>query len=304
MQKFRRLDQHLILRLSLATACGLLSAGLLLASNSPIARGGGDFVGRSVTMARDLLQGIDPYSHAVTWLNVPYPLPAALLGLPFVWLRDDISGAAFMAISTFILALGLTRDRQYWRLLALLSYPFIESVLAVQFSPLLMAALFYPDLIPLGLIKPQIGLALLAWLRPTRRSVGVALGILSISLLIYPTWPLRWLSQIGDYRSVLPVLLPIGVMVLIVLRWWRDPAARLLAALAVLPKRGFYDHLYLFAIPNTVFEMVLLVAVSWAAQSMFDGTAGGSLIFLYFSAAMLIAGRHGEQARQAVPATG
>ncbi len=127
---------------------------------------GGDYI-FTWRAARFLVQGHDPYAAIVNlgWypFNGPffYPLPAAILGIPFSPLSPGVAAVAFGALSAAVLAYGLT-ENGYHRLPVFLSYPFQFACLGGQYSPLLTGAVLTPWLGWMLVAKPNIGLALLA----------------------------------------------------------------------------------------------------------------------------------------------
>src|SRR5574338_1507011 len=68
------------------------------------------------TAAQHLLAGRDPYAAmqptGVYPFNVPfyYPLPAAVLTVPFAWLSATVAGVVFVALAFGIAALVLARE--------------------------------------------------------------------------------------------------------------------------------------------------------------------------------------------------
>ena len=76
-------------RLLVATLIGGTLGLLCWLGRVYLAHGGaGDFE-RPIDMATDLLAGRNPYDHPYNFFNLPYPLPAAVCGLPFVWLPKE-----------------------------------------------------------------------------------------------------------------------------------------------------------------------------------------------------------------------
>lgn len=225
---------------------------------------GGDF-SQSILAARDLLAGLDPYARRPDSYWVPYPLPAAFVALPFSFCAMTIGAALFMGVSAGLLAFGLTRDGNFDRLLIFDAMPFWFALVWAQWTPFIMAAAFIPALLPVVLIKPQIALPV-ALTRLTRIGIYCCIAVGLLSLAIYPTWPLVWLSQIGQYQKFFPILsLPFGPFLLLALLRWRDKDARLLLLAALMPQRMFYDAFILWLIPKTKREMLATVTVSWGA---------------------------------------
>jgi hypothetical protein len=231
--------------------------------------GPGDF-NWALDTATALMQGKDPYAFEPSSLKVPYPLPVALFGAPFIALPKPLAAAIFFGASSGLLAYGILRSGEPWRLAVLASFPYIYALLFAQWSPLIAASWFFPALAPLlVLVKPKIALPV-ALNRLTRRGVAFAGGVLLVSLLIYPSWPWRWLEMTGEYARIVPLLtLPFGPMLAFALVRWRDERARLLAAMSVLPFRGVYDLVALWLVPRSLHQAFLLVMLSWSAP-LFD----------------------------------
>lgn len=271
---------RLLLSLTIGTVVSL--ASMYLQSH-----GGGNDLWLAHCAARSLVAGSDPYACPNNgWPS--NPLPTAMILLPVAWLPLPVAGAIVAGISFGLLTYALIRDDQYWRLLALLSLPSVVALFYVQWSPLLLAAALMPALVPIGVIKPQIGLPLLIHHATPRRWLAAALFVL-LSLLILPDWPWRWLPQIRSYGAgggFIPLLvLPAGPVLLLALLRWRDPRARLLLLLAMTPQRLWYDQLMLWALPQSWREMALLTVASWVVVAI--GTNMAAIICIYLPALIL-----------------
>ncbi|PMP78672.1 MAG: hypothetical protein C0183_15515 [Roseiflexus castenholzii] len=235
--------------------------------------GPGDF-NWALDTATALLQGRDPYDFEASSLKVPYPLPVALFGLPFVALPKPLAAALFFGGSSGLLAYGILRADEPWRLSIFASFPYIYALMFAQWSPLIAAAWFFPALAPLlALVKPNIALPV-ALNRLTWTGVTLAGGTLLVSLLIYPSWPLRWLGMTREYQNITPLLtLPFGPFLALALLRWQDDRARLLLAMSVLPFRGVYDLVALWLIPRLSRHAFVLTALSWTVP-LFDFGVG------------------------------
>lgn len=217
--------------------------------------------------ARALLSGADPYAVVpTTGTHYPlyYPLTAIVVGapfaaLPFPWARvvwAVSSGAAF-AWAALRYGRGLPA--------ALLSANFLNAIIQGQWSPLLVAAAVLPALSWLLAAKPSIGAALFAAF-PSRRAVIGGLALLAISFAVFPTWPARWADSFRVAVHMSPIRSPGGVILLLALIRWRQPEARLLAALACVPQIiGLYDTLPLFLIPRSRWQGYALAGLSYVA---------------------------------------
>lgn len=245
----------------------LISLGVMLASALVCWRvldkfdlAGADFYW-AVRAAGDLLTGRDPYNYPFHSYAIPYPLPAAFVGLPFVPFSPEVGAGLFFGISSGLLAFGITRYG-YQRLLIFLSYPYFAALTMAQWSPLLMAGAFLPILLPAILVKPHIGLPIgLNYL--TRRGFWLSLGVGILSLIIMPTWPWRWLNQVGNFQNFIPLLLFPGPVLLLALLNHRDRDARLLLLATILPQRWFYDNFILWLIPKSRRELLATAVISW-----------------------------------------
>lgn len=176
----------------------------------------GDFYW-AVYTAQSLLKGQDPYNFVpdAEGYLVPYPLPVGLVGLPFVWMSWPIASAIFVALSTGLLAFVSTQGNRLWRLWLFASLPMYVAAMYAQWSPLMLIGWYVPTVAPsLALIKPHIALPI-ALQRLSWRGILIATGIFLISLLVYPLWPLSWLSMLQKYQQFVPLLaLPFGPLLL------------------------------------------------------------------------------------------
>lgn len=216
--------------------------------------------------ARAVLNALDPYADCAFpyhgYIAPSYPLTAALYGIIYVPFAP-YSGQIMFAVSCALLAFAATRHGHYWRLLLFLSMPFLHDLALLQWAPFILAIYFLPDLLPLALVKPQLSVAvILSRLNRYRFAAVCAFGLLT--LLLDPTWPFRWLVQAQTYDGYIPLLRwPLGPLMLLALLNWRNPRALFLLLLAISPQRGFYDLLMLFAVPNSLREMMAFVALSF-----------------------------------------
>jgi hypothetical protein len=227
----------------------------------------------SWTAAGHLLAGRDPYSAmrptGTYPFNVPfyYPLPAAVLAIPFTVIPLPWAGIAFVAISFGVAALAL-EAHQKTRAAALLSFPAVMAATLGQWSPLLLAATVAPVLQLVVPIKPTLGAAALAS-RPSRLGVVLAAALVAICFAIDPHWLVSWRSAVSNaWSSYTPPVRwagGIGFILLAAFFWWRDPGARLLGVMALAPQLPlFYDQLMVQAVARTGTEVAVLVAASWA----------------------------------------
>lgn len=273
------LRPSLTIRIALAIGIGLV-AGLLSAQGvyaSPVPQPDFFVLWRATTM---VLGAANPYELIVPMPGADlfqtffaYPLPAIGLALPFVWLSPEAATVAFIGCSSALFAYAITRDG-FMRLPALLSVPFVLAMRSGQTSIGAVALGILPLAGGLAVMKPNLGLALFAWC-PRWRTVIYGGALLAGSVLVAPEWPRWWLASIRhspNYHP--PILLFGGVVVLLALLRWRDPGARLLVAMAVIPHAlFFYDDLTLWLIPRTHRETMLLTWCSWLAYGGWFATS-------------------------------
>jgi len=257
------LDSSIKTRAAVSLSFALVSAyfsraAQLYLSKSP----GGDFLW-AMRAGAELLQGKDPYAHSFGPYSIPYPLPAAFVGLPFS-LFDPATGAGlFFGVSVGLLTYGLMVHHQT-RLLIFISLPFWFALVWAQWSPLAMAAAFFPLLMPVVLIKPQIALPVAITYR-TRLGTYLCIGVLLASLVLYPKWPVVWISQIGSYQRFYPWTTALGPLLFLALLDWRNRDAQLFLIASILPQRHFYDAFILWLIPRTWKEIGAMSVISWGA---------------------------------------
>ncbi len=221
--------------------------------------GGADF-NWPYRAARDLLTGNDPYLHTPSG-TIPYPLPAALLALPFTGVAPEVAGALFFGLSSAVLALGLSRQDP-WRLTIFLAYPYWAALITAQWSPLLMSAALFPLAFPFCLAKPHIGIPI-ALTRLSRKGILAAAVLLLASFVWMPRWPLEWIPQLRGYHHFFPILVFPGILMIFALLRYRDRDALLLLLLSIVPQRWFYDAFPLWLIPKNRRSILATVAISW-----------------------------------------
>ncbi len=253
-------------RLALAGMIGLLVCLVSLYTLQLGRDGAGDFR-FSLFPARDLLAGRDPYiSNKLNLdpLSTAYPLPAFLLALPLAWLPDRAAAVIFFGLSSGLLAWFILRQGQPWRLLIFLSWPFFNSMMFSQWTAYITCMYFTSGFLFLALIKPQMALPFVLLRRPSRPGVLFAAGLLLVSLLVYPTWPLVVLQGARNYAGLPPLfVLPLGPLLLLALCRWREKRAWLLVLLAAMPQRMVYDQLPVLLVAGSPRQMIFLTLCSW-----------------------------------------
>jgi len=224
--------------------------------------------------ARVLLEGHNPYDVVRATGPYPfnvglfYPLPAAVVALPFAGFPPAVAGALFFGISSGLLAFALGRTKSdLVRLPVFGSAPFCMAAVLAQWAPLMTAAAVIPALQFLTVAKPNLGLACWTY-RPTVRGAVAAAAFAIVTLLIVPSWPLDWREALQAaprykgplFRGATGLILLLGAIA------WKRREGRLFLAMAVVPQLSlFYDQLPLWLIPQTVWRSLLLSAMSWIA---------------------------------------
>lgn len=229
--------------------------------------------------ARALFSGADPYAVVGPGLafNHPallvYPLTAAVAVGPLALLPQSIAGALFVALGAGALAWVLMRDG-IGPLLGFLSFPVVLAVRCGQWAPLFTAA---TCVLPLGVFlaaKPTIGATIFA-ARPSWWPVLGGLVLAGVAFALQPAWIPHWMEAVRANAAVwapaspyrIPVTLPGGVLVLVVLARWRRPEARLVAVLACVPQTLWvYDCVPLLLIPTTWKQASVLVVSGYLAH--------------------------------------
>jgi hypothetical protein len=237
---------------TIAVASGILCWVLLVRFHQQA----GDF-NWALWAARDLLAHHNPYDHEMQL----YPLTVAVFGLPFVWMRPEIAGGVFYGVSSGLMAFGMTRNG-YDRLLIFLAYPYWAALIAVQWAPMLVAAAFFPLLLPVTLVKPQIGLPIFLTSASRRGLIACAVLVI-LTFLWMPRWPWFWPRWFFEYERFIPFLILPGPLLGLAALRIRDRDARLLLLMALVPQRWFYDTLILWLIPKSRREILYTVGLSW-----------------------------------------
>ena len=246
-------------RLLIAIGIGLFAAGASWFATHRAEFGAPPDFHWTWVAAKALVSGKNPYETGSF-----YPLPAFLAAAPFTIFPSDVATALFSGLTSAVLAWVVTRT-SYDRLPLFLSAAFAHGAVQGQWSMLLTAAVLSPVLSAAGAIKPNIGLAVLAY-RPTWRTALGMLAFAALGLLVVPDWPKLWLGMFGGAPTsgtaihYSPLKSPAGLVAILALLRWRRPEARLFAVMAVVPQSPFvYEVLPLFAVARTRFETYALV---------------------------------------------
>ena len=213
----------------------------------------------AIHLAQRLIAHQNPYDTPFE----QYPLPAAFAALPFLRLPPELAAGAFYGISSALLAFGLTRTG-YGRLRAFLAYPFWAGVLTAQWSTIIAASAFFPLLLPVTMMKPQVGLPVFLT-RLTRRGFVACIIVAALSLAVLPRWPWLWLGQTRYYEHFIPLFVFPGPLLLLALFRYRERDTWLLLLTALMPQRWFFDSFILWLIPKSRREFLATAVLSWGA---------------------------------------
>ena len=267
--------QRLTIAIVVGTICGLVSWNIAR-SLPPHAYQDFGFVWFA---ARDLLAGQNPYQSVTSLTGRPmffFPLTTALGVMPFVFLRLDLAGPVFVALSTAALAFVVTATA-WWPLLIFLSGSMVVSIAAANFATVLPLGFFVPSMGWLGVFKPNIGIAMLAY-RPSWKNLLLMIALAALSLIVRPTWPAEWVSAaMSSPYHFAPWRTAGGVLLVVAIARWRLPEARMLLVMALLPSSPIaYEALPLFVIPRSKREMLVLaittnIVVALTASNSFQG---------------------------------
>jgi hypothetical protein len=263
---------YVINRLVISLSIGLITGVCCFLIRNQFYHGAGDFEW-ALRAARDILSGKDPYDYQYNGIDVPYPLTVAFIGFPFAWMPDELAAALFIGCSSFLLAYGILKQGEFWRLLIFLSPSYFYAMAFVQWSPLMVAMSFFPVFLFLLVIKPQIAvpMAFSGYVRWRLFAVIIVIALLLGSLVIMPNWPFEYLTHLGLYEGTIPILVvPAGgPLLLLSLLRWREPKGRLLLLMSLAPQRMFYDQLPLWLLPGSRNQIILLNITGWIGFYLF-----------------------------------
>jgi hypothetical protein len=224
-------------------------------------------------MARQLMQGQDPYAAdqvaRIFRTPVYYPLTAAVLSLPLALLPLEVARGGFVIGTAGLLGYALGKHRpELWPMLG--GMPMLMALRSAQWSPALTAAMLLPWLGWLAAAKPNLGVAMLAGARSAWAAKILVVGglvVVAVSLLVAPGWPWAWRTALESSTHFQPLLMrPCGVLVLLALVRWKDPDARLILALGLVPITGlFYDILPVGLVARSWKQALALMVVGHVA---------------------------------------
>ena len=224
--------------------------------------------------AQEFLAGRNPYRSLVAekergYLHdapLFYPFPTILTAIPLTGLKASHAGTIFTFVSTTLLVLGLCRRIGPSGAVILVSPAYLNAMTVLQWAPLLVGiTLLWPRAAAIGLLKPNLGVALLAWSWNTR-GVLVAALVTGASLWLLPSWPWDWYANLGQAFHTIPALAwPVGPLLALAWLARHQREGRLLIAMSLVPQRMlFYDQLPLLLTARTGRQRSLLVLTCWA----------------------------------------
>lgn len=206
----------------------------------------------------DVIPDMPPFN---VYDQLMYPFTAVLATTPFAVLPYGTALTLFFALGSALFGHAVARHATHlWP--AFLGFPFVMSAQLGHWSPYLLAALLVPALGFLVAVKPNVGLAIMA-ARTTRQLVVGASLLVIVSLAVWPTWPWSWVGNFGAYPHFIPAFSFLGAPLLLAALRWREPRARLLLAMAVLPGSAtFADQLVIATVARTTRESLVLAMIS------------------------------------------
>lgn len=235
---------------------------------------------------RAMLDGLSPYKVINATPYYPYNsgyyylLPTAVVAIPFALLAPHIALATWAGLSLGLLGFALTRDG-YWRLPILASLPALWTVFSGQVACFTTAVILLPALWWLWPFKYTLGAAGAAY-QLSMRYVAAGAALVALSILIWPWWPRDWVAELSDRIGVfyhVPLSVPGGVLLLLVLLRWRRPEARLVAVMACVPQTMlFYDQLPLALAANSFRQALWFSLASYAAPFVSNTIYGSTPI--------------------------
>jgi hypothetical protein len=245
-------------RITVAAVVGMASGTFCWFLLKHLHQGAADFQW-ALHLAQRLIARQNPYDTPLE----QYPLPAAFCALPFLRMPPEIAAGLFYGISSALLAFGLTREN-YGRLRIFLAFPYWAGILTAQWTAIVTASAFFPLLLPVTMMKPQVGLPVFLT-RLSRRGLLACIFVAGLSLAVLPQWPLMWLRQAHYYDHFFPLLIFPGPLLLLALLRYRERDAWLLLLASVMPQRWFFDSFTLWLIPKSRRELLFTAFFSWGA---------------------------------------
>ena len=267
MREHQRSDPAAV---AIAVAIGALVAAAAAVMPHPVRLHGVDLgdIGLPLAGIEQMQHGGSPYDVRLRGSSPTlYPFTAMIVLWPLHLLPLRFVVPLFTGLTAGALAFAITRNGERWQLLIFLSPAFWSAVHSVQWSPLFTAALLLPPLLPIAVVKPQLGIVLAASGRWSLRTILATGVLLVLSMAVWPAWPAEWIAHgnLHTFNGASPLLVFPGILLAASLVAWRTREGRLMISMSVVVQRYFYDHLPLYLVARSWREMVLLLAASWAA---------------------------------------
>jgi hypothetical protein len=207
-----------------------------------------------------------------------YPATAFVIAGPFALIPSmHVASTVFVFVSALLLAYGITADGWY-RLPVFPSIAYFHSVFLGQWSIVMMAALYLPVVAAIAVAKPQSALPVIGSatdVRAWKAAFVGGLGIVAISLIAMPSWPLEWWGKVQGSSDFVPAVARFGgPLILLNLLRWRRPEAWLILLAACMPQTWPpYNGLILMAAAMTYREacfLSLVSSIAWLAFAYFS----------------------------------
>ena len=290
-------------RITVSATIGLASGIFCWFLQMRLHQGAADF-SWAIHLARRLLAHQNPYDTPFE----QYPLAAAFFAFPFLRLQPELAAGLFWGIGSALLAFGLTRHG-YTRLYVFFAYPYWAGSINAQWSLIITASAFFPLLLPVTMVKPQVGLPVFLT-RVTRKGLIACLALAALSLAVLPNWPRLWIGQWHNYEHFVPLLVLPGPLLLLALLRYREGDSWLLLLSAAMPQRWFFDTFILWLIPKSRRQIIWTSFISWGVgiwrwyhlPDTFTQVGRFTVLFLYLPMLAVVLLRKGDPLAISLPA--
>ena len=245
-------------RIVLALLAAVVSAAYVLASPLLFPAYLSDFDQLWIA-GRAWRDGADPYAVVADFwrgqaqtFGLLYPFTAVVAVLPLSFLPMEWARALFVASGAFCFTY-LLLGRAWWLFPILLSASMRGAVSSGQVAPFVACAVMVPWFGAVAAFKPNIGLVAAGALTDRAsllKFLAPAAALTIVSLALWPIWPFAWLDAVRTGTANRPLVMqPGGVILLLALFRWREPEARWLALMAIVPiNPKVYDALPLLVL--------------------------------------------------------
>jgi hypothetical protein len=261
-------QRRALLALAVAAALGVLAWGWSARTHPEVHTNPRSDFALLHASAEAWLRGDDPYALVGPGrtYDIPfrlvYPFTAVLAAVPFTFVqRPD---AAFVMFGAVLFALAIQRRGYPYALFGVLTPAFLYTAQMSQWPAALIGGALLPGFGWLLACKPTIGAALFVAF-PSVRTLCAASAFAGASVILLPSWPAEWIDALPSAAHTrAPITFWGGPVIALALWQWRNPKARLLVAMAVVPHTPeLYESLPLFLIPSTTPQAALLAGLNW-----------------------------------------